>query len=65
MFWVHIALVSPYKVVKLVVDDEAVSTPSHDTHNLCRMFILLALPTLFPSAMLNGIAKHRVKDEIN
>ena len=64
IFWVHISLVTPNKVVQLVVEHDAVCAPAHVAHNLRRMFVLLRLSALLPTSLLNGIAEEDVQNVV-
>ena len=64
IIWVHISLVTPNKVVQLMVDYDAVCAPPHKAHNLCRMFVFLRFSTLLLSAMLNGIAEEDIHNVV-
>ena len=62
---VHVSLVAPDKVVQLVVEDDAVRAPAHQAHHLCRVLILLGLEALLPAAVLDGVAKEQVQEQVD
>ena len=61
---VDVSLVSPDKVVQLVVEYDAVSAPAHQAHDLGRMLVLLRLFSLLLAAILNGVAEENVQEEV-
>ena len=63
--WVHILLVSPNKIVELVIYDEAVCSSTHYIHHLRRVFIVFGPCPLILGAVLDGVAKQKVKEDID
>ena len=62
---VHVSLVAPDKVVQLVVEDDAVRAPAHQAHHLRRVLVLLGLEVLLPAAVLDGVAKEQVQEQVD
>ena len=59
--WVHISLMTPHKIVQLVGQANAVSTPAHEIDYLGRAIILKRPKALLPISILDGVAEKEFK----